>query len=321
MRSQRLMSCLQLLQGERRLTARYLSEKLAVSMRTVYRDVEALCESGVPIHMERGPQGGIVLADGYRRALAQFTNDELQSLFVAGSGPMTDLGFNSHREALRKLAGALPPQQREAAKATRERLLLDHNRWGRGEQPTALLGQLRRAIDSQRSIQLQYRDRNGSVTERLVDPLGLVAKAGVWYLIAREADKGYRTFRAQRIIGIEDRAQSFVRPTDFDLEAYWNSSVASIEHRSEPQYPVVLRVRPEALHTLALYWEAAVAAQDADSATLRVAFSTRESAVAQIVTFDHVIEIVSPADLLEAVVEYAEAVARKYRGIAARTCA
>src|ERR1017187_8075167 len=139
MQSHRLISCLQLLQGERRLTARYLSQQLGVSMRTVYRDVEALCEAGVPLHMERGPLGGIVLADGYRRALAQFTNDELQSLFVAGSGPMADLGIASHREALLKLAGALPAQQRQTAKTSRERLLLDHNRWGRGEQPTALL--------------------------------------------------------------------------------------------------------------------------------------------------------------------------------------
>lgn len=179
MRSQRLMSCLQLLQGERRLTARYLADQLAVSMRTVYRDVEALCEAGVPIHMERGPAGGIVLADNYRRALAQFTNDELESLFAAGSEPMTDLGIASRREALRKLAGALPAGQRETATATRERLLVDHNRWGRGEQPTAILVQIRGAVERQRRVRLVYRDRSGAVTERLVDPLGLVAKAGV----------------------------------------------------------------------------------------------------------------------------------------------
>src|SRR5450631_4915166 len=125
MQSQRLMACLQLLQGERRLTARYLARELGVSMRTVYRDVEALGEAGVPVHMERGPQGGIVLADDYRRALAQFTSDELQSLFAARIGPMADLGIASHREALLKLAGALPAPQRRTAQTTRERLLLD----------------------------------------------------------------------------------------------------------------------------------------------------------------------------------------------------
>lgn len=313
-RSQRLLSCLQLLQGERRLTARYLAQQLDVSMRTVYRDVEALCEAGVPIHMERGPLGGIVLADGYRRALAQFTDEELQSLFAGGPGPMSDLGFDAHREALRKLAGALPAGQRAAAKASRDRLLLDHNRWGRGEQPIAFLAQLRRAVDGQRRVRLHYRDRGGAVTERCVDPLGLVAKAGVWYLIAREAEKGYRTFRAQRVIAVQALAQSFVRPNGFDLETYWNSSVASLERRTEAGYPVVVRVRPEALHTFALYWESAITTQDADSATLRIGFSTRESAIAQIVAFEHIVEIVSPPGLREAVVAYAEAVARKFGG-------
>jgi predicted DNA-binding transcriptional regulator YafY len=313
MQSQRLMACLQLLQGERRLTARYLARELGVSMRTVYRDVEALGEAGVPVHMERGPQGGIVLADDYRRALAQFTSDELQSLFAARIGPMADLGIASHREALLKLAGALPAPQRRTAQTTRERLLLDHNRWGRGEQPTALLAQLRRAVDAQRTLRLQYRDRDGAISDRVVDPLGLVAKAGVWYLVARDAGKGYRTFRAQRIIAADMLSKSFARPADFDLEAYWNSSVISIERRPDAPYTVVVRVRLRALERLRLYWPSTIVAQDVDCATLSVAFPTRDAAAAEIISFDDLIEIVSPPDLVDAVVARAEAVVRKYR--------
>jgi len=313
MRSQRLIACLQLLQGERRLTARYLSEQLDVSMRTVYRDVEALCEAGVPIHMERGPLGGIVLADGYRRALAQFTNEELQSLFAAGSGPLTDLGLSSHGEALSKLAGALPTQQRQTAKTTRERLLLDHNRWSRGEQPTKLLVELRRAIDDQHSVRLEYRDRAGSVTSRLVDPLGLVSKAGVWYMIAREAEKGYRTFRVQRIIAGERLARSFTRPPDFDLESFWSSSVATIERRPDTGYPAVVRVRSDMLAMVRSFWSSSISAHDADGAIVQVVFPTRDAAVSEIVPFGHVIEIVSPPDLVDALIARAEAIAQKHR--------
>jgi predicted DNA-binding transcriptional regulator YafY len=313
-KSHRLLACLQLLQGERRLTARYLARELAVSMRTVYRDVEALSEAGVPIHMERGSQGGIVLADGYRRALAQFTSDELHSLFAGGSGPMTDLGIVSHREALLKLAGALPARQRQAAKATRERLLLDHNRWGRGEQPTALLTHIRRAVDVQRSVRLRYRDRNGAVSDRIVDPLGLVAKAGVWYVIARDGEKGYRTFRAQRLISAEMLPRSFARPVDFDLEAYWDSSVAAIERPPDASYTAVVRVRPQALESLRSYWRSAVISEDGEGATLSIAFATREAAAAELLAFDHCVDIVSPHDLVAAIVERAQAVVRKYCG-------
>jgi len=105
--SQRLISCLLLLKGKPRTTARELSRHLAVSMRTVYRDVEALCEAGVPIHMERGSLGGIIASD-YRRAIAHITDDELQALFAVGPGPMSDIGLASQTLALQKLAGALP---------------------------------------------------------------------------------------------------------------------------------------------------------------------------------------------------------------------
>ncbi len=119
MAHQRLISCLLLLQGQRRRTAGELAVALEVSTRTVYRDVEALSASGVPIHMERGRGGGVVLADDYRRAIAQFTDDELQALFATAAGPMADLGFASHGSALAKLAGALPAAQRRVAERGR----------------------------------------------------------------------------------------------------------------------------------------------------------------------------------------------------------
>ncbi|MBD5656383.1 MAG: WYL domain-containing protein [Candidatus Eremiobacteraeota bacterium] len=281
MRSQRLLSCLLLLQADRRLTARELAVTLEVSMRTVYRDVEALCESGVPIHMERGAHGGIVLADGYRRALAQFTSDELQSIFAAGPGPMADLGISAHPQALRKLAGALPAAQRRAAEASRERLLLDHNRWSRGEQPTSILAQLRRACEAERRVRLQYRDRTRVVSDRTLDPLGLVAKAGVWYLIANEAGKGYRTFRVERMVAVEELAESFARPAGFNLEAHWNASVASIENVPETTYDVVVRVRPEGLARLTSFWKSEIVCEDDAATTLRISFPSREFASVQ----------------------------------------
>jgi predicted DNA-binding transcriptional regulator YafY len=271
--------------------------------------------------MERGPHGGIVLADGYRRALAQFTVDELQSLFAAGAGPMADLGISSHREALRKLAGALPAAQRAAADTARERLLLDHKRWGRSDQPTALLARLRRAIDDAHQVRLDYRDRTGAVTDRVVDPLGLVAKAGVWYLIARDGTKGYRTFRAQRLIDVHVLARSFTRPADFDLEAYWQTSVAAVQRHPETHYPVVVRVANEALGHVGTYWACEVVAQDAESATLRIAFPTRESAVAELMSWRCIIEIISPPEVIVALVDYARAIVHKYTVGASNTVA
>jgi len=312
MRSQRLVSCMLLLQSKRRTTARDLATSLEVSTRTVYRDVEALCASGVPIHMERGPLGGIVLADDYRRALAQFTDGELQALFAAGTGPMADLGLSALPQALQKLAGALPAPQRRAAEASRSRLLLDHNRWSRGEQPTSILAQLRGACERERRIRLEYRDRNRAVTERTLEPLGLVAKAGVWYLIASEREKGYRTFRVERILTVRELSETFARPADFNLETYWNESVASLERASETTYDVVLRLRSEQLWRVTSFWKTEVLAEERDTTTLRIAFPSPEMAGVHLILCGEAAELVSPAELASTVAAYARAALTRY---------
>ena len=312
MRSERLLSCLLLLQGTRRRTARDLAAALEVSMRTVYRDVEALGAAGVPIHMERGPQGGIVLADDYRRAIAQFTDDELQALFAGSTGPMADLGLASARGALQKLAGALPAAQRRAAERGRDRLLVDHNRWFRGEQPRDALVALRRAVAEDCRVRIRYRDREGTLTDRIVDPLGLVAKAGVWYLVSREGDKGYRTFRAERIAGVATTGERFTRPADFDLDAHWRSSMASVRERSGPAYEATLRVRADVLGWLTSSFEAETLAADADGTLLRVRFPARDVAASHIVMMGDTVTIVGPSDLPDEVVRCARAAIERH---------
>jgi predicted DNA-binding transcriptional regulator YafY len=312
MRSQRLVSCLLLLQGKHRLTARELAAQLDVSMRTVYRDVDALSQSGVPIHMERGPLGGVVLADDYRRALAQFTSDELQTLFASADGPMRDLGITAQPQALQKLAGALPASQRRVMEAGRDQLLLDHNRWGRGAQPTDILVRLRSAVAQTRRIRLRYRDREGTTTERLVDPLGLVAKAGVWYLVAHEEAKGYRTFRAERIAAVDETGERFARPADFRLEEHWSASVASIERHPEQAYHVVLRVARDTVPPLTTFWHAAIVAEDGARVTLRIPFPTRELAIIKVLHLGDEAELLEPLELAGEIAAFARSALARY---------
>jgi len=312
MQSSRMISCLLLLQGKRRMTARELAATLEVSMRTVYRDVEALGAAGVPIHMERGALGGIVLADDYRRALAQFSTDELQALFASGPGPLADIGMATPAAALQKLAGALPAMQRRAAESSRDRLFVDHNRWSRAEQPTEVLVALRKAAEENRRVRMQYRDRSGTATNRVIDPLGLVAKAGVWYAISREGDKGYRTFRAERIQRVDVLPETFVRPADFVLEAYWRESVSTIERQTQETFDVVLRVENAALPKVTSFWEHAILAEEAASTTLRVGFPSRDVALAQIIVLGaSALDILSPPGIPAAIVaRAADAIAR-----------
>ena len=250
MKADRLITLLLLLQSGRRRTAGALAEALEVSERTIYRDVDALCAAGVPVYTERGPEGGIALADGYRRALTHFNEDEIRSLFVSGASPLADLGMESGLDrALEKLHGGLADVQRRAADKARSRVHIDQRRWNQGEPPRELLTVLRRAVWDDRRVRIRYEDRNRKATTRTIDPLGLVSKAGVWYLIARLSEElEMRSFRVERMRSVDELPTRFERPPEFDLERYWSDTSAQFKQTS-PEYFVTLRTAIDAIET------------------------------------------------------------------------
>lgn len=311
MKAERLISLLLLLQSGQRRTARTLAEALEVSERTIYRDVDALGAAGVPVYADRGAAGGIALSDGYRRALTHFTEDEIRSLFVSGASPMADLGLDGGRDrALEKLHGGLADVQRRAADKARSRIHLDQRRWYQGEPPRALLTALRRAVWDDRRVRLGYEDRKRNVTTRVVDPLGLVSKAGVWYVVARSAGE-MRSFRADRITEAEELLERFDRPADFDLERYWSETTAKFSDESRPVYSATLRMTPETLEFVASRWSAEIDVLERGERILaRVAFPSMDVAVYQTLAWGARVTIVAPEDLRSAIVERArEAIA------------
>lgn len=112
MKADRLLSILLLLQTRGRVSATELAERLEVSVRTIYRDVESLSAAGVPVFTERGRHGGISLLPGYRTDVTGLTADEARALFVlSAQGAHSDLGLDGALgSALRKVMAALPPR-------------------------------------------------------------------------------------------------------------------------------------------------------------------------------------------------------------------
>ena len=319
MKSERLLAMLLMLQARGRASAREIAGSLEVSERTVYRDLDSLSAAGIPVHAERGAQGGIVLADGYRRALTQFRDEEIRALFVSATGTLADVGLGDNlRRALEKLTGALNESQRRTADQSRKRIHIDPRRWKQAAQPREVLAALRRACAEDRKTVLHYRDRNGKVTERIIDPLGLVAKAGVWYCVARHG-QAMRTFRADRILGVDATAEIFVRPADFDLDAYWSAWSAEYE-RSLPGYAVTLRVAPDAVEDVTAYWESETvepagraSRRERGWKTFRMLFPSLDTAVAHVVMWGDRVESVEPPELRAAVIERATASLRRHR--------
>lgn len=311
MKSDRLVSLLLLLQARSPRSARELADALEVSARTIFRDVEALSLSGVPVYAERGSAGGIALADGYRKAITQFSTEELHALFLAAADPLAELGVTGHQRALDKLAGALPDLQRRAAQQARQRILLDHNRWYRLEQPTDVLAVLRRAVWEDRQVAIDYRDRNGALTQRTVDAYGLVSKAGVWYLVARQQDGEFRTFRAERVAQVQELTSRFTRDGAFDLEAHWRASNAAMQ-RPADSFEAILHVANDSIEWVMGYNEATVITTDGQGKTMRMRFPSLRAAVWQVAGWGSGVRVLDPAELMRALAEHARELLARY---------
>src|SRR5215212_5054303 len=186
MRADRLLSIMLLLQVHRRLTARELANRLEVSERTIHRDMDALSGAGIPVFAERGSGGGWALMEEYRTNLTGLNKEEIQALFVMNSPRLlADLGLSKASDAARiKLRAALPSMSRDDAEYARQRVHIDATGWNRSEESILMLPTIQEAIWKERKLHILYERSGCPATERLVDPLGLVAKGSVWYLVA-----------------------------------------------------------------------------------------------------------------------------------------
>ena len=250
MRASRLVQLLLFLQARGRTTAAVLARELEVSERTIHRDVDALSAAGVPIYAERGPHGGIQLIDGYRTRLTGLTGEEAEALFLSGlPGPAAELGLGTVVAAARlKVLAALPSELRVRASRLVERFHLDAAGWFHASEDVPHLAALADAVWEAQRLRVTYR-RGDRDVERSLEPLGLVLKAGVWYLVAG-SDGGVRTYRVSRIRSVTATHEPVTRPADFDLAAYWAESITAYE-RDVPRVAVTIRIDPAVIGVLA----------------------------------------------------------------------
>src|SRR6185369_5089899 len=190
MRADRLLSILLLLQANGRMTARTLAERLEVSERTILRDMDALGCAGVPLTAERGAGGGWRLIDGYQTKLTGLTSPEIQSLFLARPPRLlADLGMKQAAEgAWLKLQAALPRELREQAEFVRQRILVDARGWRDSAVSLASLPTVLDALWRGCRLRFLYEKSGGERSERIVEPLGVVARGNSWYLVAERDD-------------------------------------------------------------------------------------------------------------------------------------
>lgn len=319
MRSSRLLSMLMLCRTRERWTARELAEQLEVSVRTVYRDVEALQAAGVPLWTTTGPGGGIHLLPGWRTDLGALTGDEAAALSLAGvPDALAQLGLASvATSAQRKVSAAMPPELRAHAARLGQRVHVDAVGWFPREEPTDHLRTVADAVWSSRRIDVRYR-RGDRTLQRRLDPLGLVMKAGTWYLVAVHRGD-VRSYRVGRIVGCTVREEQSVRPEAFDLAAWWAASSTAFDLsllRVECRLrcsPTGLRRLPEAVGTTAASTaEPTRAPDELGRVELRVRGESVEVLADQLLALGADVEVLAPAALRRAVAQRLRAALAPY---------
>jgi predicted DNA-binding transcriptional regulator YafY len=327
-RASRLISLLLLLQSRGRMTAAELAAELDVSDRTVYRDVLALTEAGVPVYAEYGRDGGYRLVDGFRTRLTGLTRPEAEALFLSGTAAARtaadQLGLADTLAAAQlKVLAALPAELRDTSEHVSLRFHLDAPGWFRPAEPPPHLSTVAGAVWTDHRITATYRrrpDAGGDTVDRTLDPYGLVLKNGVWYLAAR-AGTSFRVYRVDRFTTVTATADTFDRDPDFDLPSFWSERAAEFE-RTLLRDTATVRLSPAGARLLR-YAVDRTAAEEAlatagppdekgwITATLRI--ESPEIVAADLLRLGPNVEVLEPPTARDAIAGTAAAVLEIYR--------
>lgn len=307
------------LQARGQVTAQSLADECAVSLRTIYRDIDALSAAGVPVQSERGAEGGYRLLDGYRTRLNGLSSQEAEALFLAGlPGPVQALGLGAVMAgAQTKLLAALPVELRSTAERMRLRFHLDAPAWFADADQPAHLPLIARAVWDQHPLQIRYQSWKAEKFRR-IEPLGIVLKGGAWYVVAR-VDADVRIYRISRILELSMVDETFERPPGFDLAAYWQDSTQRLSedmHANE----ATLRLSPWGMQMLDVFASpfARSAAQIGEPdptdgwRTVTLPVGSVRQACAELLRFGNEAEVLAPPELRAQMAQVTAALHRRY---------
>ncbi|MGV8874143.1 MAG: helix-turn-helix transcriptional regulator [Rhodococcus sp. (in: high G+C Gram-positive bacteria)] len=309
-RADRLLSIIMLLQHRGKMNAADIAEQLEVSTRTVLRDIEALSTAGVPVYTDRGRGGGISLLPGYRTELTGLTAQEATALLASGSGRVPAPAYAS---AMRKIAAAIPDRHRAAASTASQRILVRPDGFAYPREPEHHLVELQRVVIDGLRVRVSYRNRGGVVSERVLDPIGLVYAGDHWYLLAAR-DGVERVYRVSRIDALDVLDEPADRSISVDLEAsftaHWQSfraTLAQIEVTCLVDEPTWAGLTKNVVRVIS------DSMQDDGRHLAVIEFSGNNHALGALWKYGSGVTVLQPSTIREELAQRAEATARLYR--------
>ena len=211
MQESRLFKIVYHLLDKGRATASELAEKFEVSVRTIYRDIDALSGAGIPIYAEAGRNGGIYLMNDFVMDKAVLTEEEKREILTALHSINSTSNIDNS-QILQKLSAIFNV-------GSESWLEVDFSRWGNNGTDNTKFELLKSAVIQQRCVKITYANSYGTISERIIQPLKVLYKSMSWYLKAYCTEKqDYRIFKLTRIITLEVLADTFDKKSFPELD-------------------------------------------------------------------------------------------------------
>ncbi|RTE08462.1 helix-turn-helix transcriptional regulator [Paenibacillus whitsoniae] len=313
-----MLSMLWMLRSGRKLTAAHIADSLEISVRTVYRYIDALCASGVPVVAESGHDGGIRILESFKETPLFFNAIELKALvdafkFAQGAGyPYTE----ELESALKKVENGLQEEQRDDL--SRQTSGLDVIAPARPPSVVPLLRDLEQAEKEGRSVRIAYRKANAEQRdERDIDPYGLAYDRNEWYAVAWcHRTQAVRTFRVDRIAELTSTDARFDKPEGFSASAYFRDQSEQGREAAGPLALIRIEGEPDTLNAVCAHWHLRNYLKertDREAQFLLDVPTMNKYLPVYLLTFGTAIRIREPLELKRRVQEMAHEIAAHYK--------
>jgi len=308
MRIDRMLAIVVLLLNRRKITARELADRFEVSLRTVYRDIEALNLAGIPVISKQGTGGGYELPENYKFNKQFMSISDLRSILSALKGVNALLDDDDMALIFEKVQSLLPEGEREEHASESEMIVFDTQGWGSQDKTGVKIQQLYEAIKNRHIVRIDYRDSYGSASQREIEPLTLIMKGFAWYLygFCRQR-QDTRLFKLNRLKEIKVLGIVFKRKNRVyqKTETRWESK--------EKQIKAVLKFSNQVKHLVEDYLDdALVLAQDDRYLTIEIQIPDGEWLMGMILSYGPMVEVLAPQSLVRKVRKTVSAMAEIY---------
>jgi predicted DNA-binding transcriptional regulator YafY len=290
MRIDRMLGIIVLLLNRDKISAKKLSERFEVSVRTIYRDIEAINMAGIPIVSHAGSNGGFGIMENYRLDRQILSIDDMTSIITALKGVGNSLGDNDLDNIAEKILSLVPKEKVGNVNKHFEEVVIDIAAWGFREKSKEYLKILQNAISENHMVKFLYRNMRGEILQRTVEPMTVIFKGYAWYLFAFCKERNdYRLFRLSRMDNLEVVNQKFQRK-DISYKEYFSNPENLIN-----TVDLVLKFSPEVKIRVEEYFEESVVKYTSDGGMIvSVSFPEDEWVYSTILSFGEHVEIISP---------------------------